>query len=65
MAEGSVIDQDIIFDDTFRTNQKDVEFKLSDLETESGENLQIRLETDQLRDWHKPSTTWTMTAPIW
>tara|TARA_X000001036_G_scaffold262883_1_gene244336 strand:+ start:192 stop:983 length:792 start_codon:yes stop_codon:yes gene_type:complete len=65
LAEGSVIDQDIIFDDTFRSNQKDVEFKLSDLETVTGENIQIRLETDQLRDWHKPSTTWTMTAPIW
>ena len=65
MVEGSIINQDIIFDDTFRSNQKDVEFKLSDLETESGENIQIRLETDQLRDWHKPSTAWTMTAPIW
>ena len=65
LAEGSVIYQDIIFDDTFRTNQKDVDFKLYDLETESGESIQIRLETDQLRDWHKPSTEWTMTAPIW
>jgi hypothetical protein len=61
--DGAVVDQIIIFDDTFRTNEKNVEFELIDFETEEGEGLQIRLETDQLRDWHKPSTVWSMTAP--
>ena len=28
-----------------------------------GEGMQLRLETDQVRDWHKPSTSWSMTAP--
>ena len=50
--------------DTFRTNEKNVNFELMDFHTEEGEGLQLRLETDQLRDWHKPSTTWSMTAPI-
>lgn len=62
--DGAVIDQTILFDDTFRTNEKNVNFELMDFYTEEGEGLQLRLETDQLRDWHKPSTTWSMTAPI-
>ena len=61
--DGAIVDQIIIFDDTFRTNEKNVEFELIDHFTEEGEGLQIRLETDQLRDWHKPSTVWSMTAP--
>ena len=61
--DGAVVDQIILFDDTFRTNEKNVEFELIDSNTEDGEGLQIRLETDQLRDWHKPSTVWAMTAP--
>ena len=61
--DGAVVDQIILFDDTFRTNEKNVEFELIDFNTEDGEGLQIRLETDQLRDWHKPSTIWAMTAP--
>lgn len=64
-SDGNVMEQKIIFDDTFRTNEKNVEFELIDFETEPGESVQIRLETDQLRDWHKPNTSWTMTAPIW
>jgi len=44
--------------------KKNVQFEISDLNVEEGEGLQIRLETDQLRDWHKPSTAWSMTAPI-
>tara|TARA_B100001564_G_scaffold305702_1_gene274838 strand:- start:1172 stop:1963 length:792 start_codon:yes stop_codon:yes gene_type:complete len=63
--DGNIMEQQILFDDTFRTNEKNIEFELIDFETESGESVQIRLETDQLRDWHKPSTSWTMTAPIW
>jgi hypothetical protein len=35
-----------------------------DMEIEIGEGLQLRLETDQIRDWHKPSTLWSMTAPV-
>jgi PKD repeat protein len=62
--DGAIINQNIIFDGTFRTNEKNVQFEISDLNVEEGEGLQIRLETDQLRDWHKPSTTWSMTAPI-
>jgi hypothetical protein len=62
--DGAIIDQNIIFDGTFRTNEKSVQFEISDLDAEEGEGLQIRLETDQLRDWHKPSTAWSMTAPI-
>lgn len=62
--DGIVSERDIIFDDTFRTNQKNIAFQIIDLESESGEGVQIRLETDQLRDWHKPTTTWSMTAPL-
>jgi len=61
--DGAVVDQITLFDDTFRTNEKNVEFELIDFESEDGEGLQIRLETDQLRDWHKPTTIWSMTAP--
>lgn len=60
---GSVESQEILFDDTFRTNEHTVEFDFSDFEIEEGEGLQLRLETDQVRDWHKPSTQWNMTAP--
>ena len=62
--EGSVIDQNIIYDDTFRTNEHNVAFELENIELEIGEGLQLRLETDQVRDWHKPSTSWSMTAPV-
>tara|TARA_B110000444_G_scaffold227813_1_gene233192 strand:- start:1423 stop:2211 length:789 start_codon:yes stop_codon:yes gene_type:complete len=62
--DGSVINQEVLFDDTFRSNELSVAFDLVDLEFESGEGLQLRLETDQARDWHKPSTEWSMTAPV-
>ena len=62
--DGSVVDQEILFDDTFRSNEMSVSFELIDLEIGPGEGLQLRLETDQLRDWHKPSTEWSMTAPL-
>jgi hypothetical protein len=61
--DGSVIGQEVLFDDTFRTNEYNVPFELIDTDIESGEGLQLRLETDQLRDWHKPTTVWSMTAP--
>lgn len=56
--DGSVISEDIIFDDTFRTNEKLVNFNINQLSIGPGEGIQIRLETDQLRDWHKPSAEW-------
>jgi hypothetical protein len=62
--EGSVIDQYVIYDDTFRTNEHNVPFELDNVEFDIGEGMQLRLETDQVRDWHKPSTSWSMTAPV-
>ena len=62
--DGSVIDQYVIYDDTFRTNEHIVPFELDNVELEIGDGIQLRLETDQVRDWHKPSTSWSMTAPV-
>ena len=62
--DGSVVDQYVIYDDTFRTNEHNVPFELEEVEFDIGEGLQLRLETDQVRDWHKPSTSWSMTAPV-
>ena len=62
--EGSVIAQEVLFDDTFRSNELVVDFNLESLELEQGKGLQLRLETDQLRDWHKPNAQWSNTAPI-
>ena len=50
----SLISQDVIFDDTFSTNTKTVNFTISP----NGNNYVILLETDQIRDWHKPNTEW-------
>jgi hypothetical protein len=62
--DGSVTQQAILFDDTFRTSEIDIPFDLMNEEFMPGEGLQLRLETDQLRDWHKPNTSWNMTAPM-
>mgnify|MGYP006081813817 CR=1 FL=1 len=62
--DGSVTDQYVIYDDTFRTNEHNVPFELGNVEFDIGEGMQLRLETDQVRDWHKPSTSWSMTAPV-
>jgi len=62
--DGSVIEQEVLFDDTFRTNEVVVDFSLPELEFEQGEGIQLRLETDQLRDWHKPMASWSSTAPV-
>ena len=62
--DGAVMKQEVLFDDTFRTNELTVTFEFMALEFEQGEGLQLRLETDQVRDWHKPLTEWTMTAPV-
>ncbi|MAT49365.1 MAG: hypothetical protein CMA27_05995 [Euryarchaeota archaeon] len=61
---GEVISNDVIYDETFRSNEIVVDFELSSLMLEEGQGIQIRLETDQLRDWHKPYTEWTMIAPL-
>jgi len=61
---GSVVGQEVLYDDTFRSNELVVDFVLDDLEFEPGKGLQLRLETDQVRDWHKPSADWSTTAPI-
>lgn len=53
---GSIVSEEIIFDETFSTNTKTVPFSISP--TVSGNNYKILLETDQLRDWHKPNTEW-------
>jgi len=60
--DGSVIEQSVLFDDTFRTNDIDIPFELAQQEFMPGEGLQLRLETDQIRDWHKPLTQWVMSA---
>ena len=58
LEEGSVIEQEVLFDDTFRSNEYIVDFLLEDLSLEEGQSMQLRLETDQVRDWHKPTAAW-------
>tara|TARA_B100001115_G_C15839958_1_gene420845 strand:+ start:1553 stop:2350 length:798 start_codon:yes stop_codon:yes gene_type:complete len=60
---GEVISNNIIYDENFRSDELIVDFELLDLMLEDGQGVQIRLETDQLRDWHKPFTEWIMPAP--
>lgn len=62
--QGEVVSEEVLFDDTFRSNEKVVDFDLSEMEFSQGETLQLRLETDQLRDWHKPTAEWSISAPI-
>ena len=54
----SLVSQDVIFDETFNTNSITVNFTYSLSDGENGYNFQLRLETDQIRDWHKPETNW-------
>ncbi len=61
--QGEVVSEEILFDDTFRSNEKVVDFELSGLEFSQGENIQLRLETDQIRDWHKPTAEWSIVIP--
>ena len=63
-VDGAVVDQEILFDDTFRSNELSIPFSMMDLDIEPGQGMQFRLETDQIRDWHKPLTDWSMTAPM-
>lgn len=58
---GNIVSEDVIFDDTFRNNEQIVDFQIEEIDIYQGEGVQIRLETDQLRDWHKPSAKWNVT----
>ena len=59
---GDVIEQEELHDATFRENELVIAFELGEVDLEDGQLLRLRLETDQLRDWHKPNTSWTMVA---
>jgi len=59
---GDVIEQQELHDSTFRENELVIAFELNDVDLEDGQVLRLRLETDQVRDWHKPNTSWTMTV---
>jgi|TARA_B100001094_G_C18185004_1_gene803221 PKD repeat protein len=52
----TMVSEEIIFDETFSTNTKTVPFSI--IPSGNGNNYKILLETDQLRDWHKPNTEW-------
>ena len=52
---GSVVSEEVIFDETFSTNTKTVAFSFVPM---NDSNYKILLETDQIRDWHKPNTEW-------
>ena len=51
----SVVSEEVIFDETFSTNTKTVAFSFIPM---NDNNYKILLETDQIRDWHKPNTEW-------
>lgn len=57
---GDVIEQQELHDATFRENELVVAFEIDEVDLEDGQLLRLRLETDQVRDWHKPNTSWTM-----
>ena len=61
---GDVVEESVLFDETFRSNEKVIDFALEDVDLGAGERLQVRLETDQIRDWHKPTAEWSTDAPI-
>ena len=64
LEEGAIIEQEVLFDDTFRSNEYVVDFQFDDLVLEEGQTLQLRLETDQVRDWHKPTAAWTTSVSV-
>ena len=64
LSGGDVVEESVLFDDTFRTNEKVIDFLFEDVQLGQGERLQLRLETDQIRDWHKPTAEWTTSAPV-
>lgn len=61
---GDIVEESVLFDETFRSNEKVIDFTLEDVNLGAGERLQLRLETDQIRDWHKPTAEWATDAPI-
>ena len=62
--EGSIVAQEIIYDDTFRSNEMIVDFVIEEYDFGQADGLQIRLETDQLRDWHRPTAEWSSTVTV-
>ena len=54
-----MVGEEVLFDDTFRTNEKVIDFSFDNIDLVDGESMQLRLETDQLRDWHKPTSEWS------
>jgi hypothetical protein len=60
---GDVVEETVLFDETFRSNEKVIDFTFEDVDLGAGERLQLRLETDQIRDWHKPTAEWSTAAP--
>ena len=64
LSGGDVVEESVLFDDTFRSNEKVIDFLFEDVQLGQGERLQLRLETDQIRDWHKPKAEWTTSAPV-
>ena len=64
LSGGDIVEESVLFDETFRSNEKVVDFNLDSVELNEGDRLQLRLETDQIRDWHKPTAEWLTSAPI-
>ena len=64
LSGGDVVEESVLFDETFRSNEKVVDFSFKSIELDEGDRLQLRLETDQIRDWHKPTAEWLTSAPI-
>jgi hypothetical protein len=64
LSGGDVVEESVLFDETFRSNEKVVDFSFEAIELDEGDRLQLRLETDQIRDWHKPTAEWLTSAPI-
>ena len=63
LSNGEVVEESVLFDETFRSNEKVIDFVFENIKLEQGERLQLRLETDQIRDWHKPTAEWFTSAP--
>lgn len=63
LSNGEVVEESVLFDDTFRSNEKVIDFVFEDINLEQGERIHLRLETDQARDWHKPTAEWFTSAP--
>ena len=64
LSGGDVVEESVLFDETFRSNEKVVDFSFESIELDEGDRLQLRLETDQIRDWHKLTAEWLTSAPI-